>query len=57
MALQVTIAEIQVLQKDAHLVSAYIKALPGNHKEEEEAVERIQGFVDALMGMDVHIKI
>ena len=57
MALQVTIAQIQVLQKDAQLVTAHVNGLSGNNKDLEAAVERIQGFVEALMGMDVHIKI
>jgi len=57
MALTVSIAQIQILQKDAAMVRGFVKDQPGKNREAEEAAKRIEGFVEQLMGMDVQIKI
>ncbi len=57
MALTVSIAQIQILQKDATLLRGFVNEQPGKNREAEAAAKRIEEFVEQLMGMDVTIQI
>jgi len=57
MPITVSIAQIQILQKDAILVRGFVNDQPGKNKEAEDAAKRMEEFAIALMGMDVQIQI
>ena len=57
MPIQVTIAEIQILQQDSILLHQFVKDQPGKNKEVENAAKRIDSFAGMLMGMGVTIQI
>jgi len=57
MALTVSIAQIQILQKDASMIRRFVDEQPGKNRETEAAAKRMEEFAEQLMGMDVQITI
>ena len=57
MPIQFTIADVLILQQDAHAVKEFVQAQPGRNREIEDAILRIEKFADSLVGIDITFQI